>query len=132
MPFLLTSDRVLPATAGSNAFETLRSCVPTWTIIPGARCVSPGRFAVELLFLKEHACLPQGREAEYHRALRLVTDGPYARRHFWVGLVLGVAVSGTLVWLWPAAGPLAGVLALIGLWSEEDVLVRAGQATPIS
>jgi len=28
--------------------------------------------------------------------------------------------------------PLAGLLALVGLWSEEDVLVRAGQALPIS
>jgi hypothetical protein len=30
----------------------------------------------------------------------------------------------------PAA--LAGVLALVGLWTEKDLLVRAGQALPIS
>ena len=28
--------------------------------------------------------------------------------------------------------PLAAALALLGLWVEEDVLVRAGQALPIS
>jgi hypothetical protein len=26
----------------------------------------------------------------------------------------------------------AGVLALVGLWTEEDLLVRAGQVLPIS
>jgi hypothetical protein len=33
----------------------------------------------------------------------------------------------------PAAlAALAGVLALVGLWTEKDLLVRAGQALPIS
>jgi len=27
---------------------------------------------------------------------------------------------------------IAGVLALVGLWSEKSLLVRAGQALPIS
>jgi len=31
----------------------------------------------------------------------------------------------------PAYG-VAGLLALVGLYSEEDILVRAGQALPIS
>ncbi len=82
--------------------------------------------------LKEHAFLPARREAEFKRTVRLITHGPYARRHLWLGLVGGMILPAVLVTLWPAGAALAGVLALVGLWSEEDVLVRAGQALPIS
>ena len=63
-----------------------------------------------------------------------LSDGPYARRHLWVGLFLGVLVPAVLL-VWAQPGPLwttAAVLALVGLWSEEDLFVRAGQAVPIS
>ena len=92
--------------------------------------------AVHLLFtwLKERSFHPKGREAEFRRAVALIHHGPYARRHLWVGLLGGVLVPAVLV---VATGPGAGttvaaVLALVGLASEEDVFVRAGQALPIS
>ena len=49
-------------------------------------------------------------------------------------LELGVLVPVALLLL-GGPGPLAavaGLAALVGLWSEEDILVRAGQALPIS
>jgi hypothetical protein len=48
---------------------------------------------------------------------------------------MGLGIALPLVLLaWPAAitEAAAGALALAGLWVEEDVLVRAGQALPIS
>lgn len=77
---------------------------------------------------------PDGREEEYHRAARLVTHGPYARKHWVLGVLLGGAIPVTLL-ISPAGlgvWTLASVLALVGLWVEEDVFVRAGQALKIS
>jgi len=95
-----------------------------------------GFLAAHLLFtwLKGHAYIPKRREAEFRRALAVMSKGPYARRHLWVGLFGGVLLPAILL-VWGQPGPLwttAAVLALIGLWSEEDVFVRAGQAVPIS
>ncbi len=92
--------------------------------------------ATHLLFtwLKGRAYHPRGREAEFKRALALLSSGPYAKRHLWLGLFLGVLVPAALL-VWGEPGFLwntAAVLALVGLWSEEDVFVRAGQAVPIS
>ena len=88
--------------------------------------------------LFEHRLAPRGREKEYERATALVTRGPFAARHWVVGLGMGVAgplvllvlggVFGGEVFL----GPMAAMLALAGLYVEEDILVRAGQALPIS
>jgi hypothetical protein len=78
---------------------------------------------------------PRGREDEYRRALGLVRRGPWAKRHLWLGIVAGHVLPLLLLLAPPAAPPalaLAGVLALVGLWTEKDVLVRAGQAIPIS
>ena len=66
--------------------------------------------------------------------MRLIHHGPFAQRHLWLGKVVGILIPVLLIAL---GGPgwmfgLAGVLALVGLWSEEDILVRAGQALPIS
>jgi len=95
-----------------------------------------GFLAVHALYtwLKERAFLPKGRQAEYRRAVRLITHGPYARRHLWVGMVGGVLVPALLLVLCPVGWTwaLAALFALVGLWSEEDTLVRAGQALPIS
>ena len=43
------------------------------------------------------------------------------------GILLPLALLMT-----PELAPLAGLLVLVGLWAEEDLLVRAGQALPIS
>jgi hypothetical protein len=76
---------------------------------------------------------PRGREAEYEAALRLVTRGPYARAHWGLGVGVGALVPLALL-LVPgaAAASAASALALVGLYVEQDVLVRAGQALPIS
>lgn len=88
-----------------------------------------------LLFtLCEGMLAPVEREAEYKRASRLLTHGPYAKKHWVVGVALGTVLPLVLLFfpepslLWP----LAGLLALVGLAVEEDLLVRAGQALPIS
>jgi formate-dependent nitrite reductase membrane component NrfD len=86
------------------------------------------------LTLLEPRLAPQGREAEYHRVARLVTSGPFARLHWLYGIALGLALPlvGLLLLDNPAVWGVAGFAALAGLWVEEDVLVRAGQALPIS
>jgi formate-dependent nitrite reductase membrane component NrfD len=91
--------------------------------------------AAELLFaLFEGRLAPPGREAEYQRVARLVSHGPYAATHWLLGVLTGLVLP--IVFLLvpgvPALPVLAGALALLGLWFEKDVFVRAGQALPIS
>ena len=81
--------------------------------------------------LVEGRLSPPGREEEYHRASRLITHGPYKVAHWGVGVVAGILLPLALV-MTPELAPLAGLLVLVGLWAEEDLLVRAGQALPIS
>jgi Fe-S-cluster-containing dehydrogenase component/formate-dependent nitrite reductase membrane component NrfD len=87
-----------------------------------------------LTALKGKFGVPHGREKEYGRAVRLITDGPFAQRHRLLGTLGGVVLPIVLIILvGPGVGTaLAGLAALVGLWSEEDILVRAGQALPIS
>jgi formate-dependent nitrite reductase membrane component NrfD len=84
--------------------------------------------------LTEHWMAPRDREAEFARASRLVTHGPYARRHWILGMGLGIVVPALILGFTGATAlwGVAAILALIGIWSEEDTLVRAGQALPIS
>jgi ferredoxin len=86
----------------------------------------------------EGRAAPAGRGAEYARAHRLLTEGPFARRRR-LGLLGGTLLPLVLLaaaGLAPGAAlPLAlaaSALALLGVWNEEDVFVRAGQALPIS
>jgi hypothetical protein len=91
-----------------------------------------GSLALHLVYtLLEGRLSPPGREAEYHRASRLITHGPYKVTHWGVGIVAGVLLPLALLMNLELA-PLAGLLVLVGLWAEEDLLVRAGQALPIS
>jgi hypothetical protein len=87
-----------------------------------------------LFVLAEGHLAPRPREREYRRALRLVTHGPWARRRWAIGVGCGIALAAlSALALAPAwGGAAAGLLALVGLWVEDDVLVRAGQAAPIS
>lgn len=85
---------------------------------------------------------PHGREREYELAVELIERGPYARRHRWLGLALGAAAPLALLALAYALGAghaaspwlqsAAALAACVGLYAEKDVLVRAGQALPIS
>jgi len=75
---------------------------------------------------------PAGRAAEYARTLALIHRGPYSREHV-SGLLLGGLLPVVLILL--GGGPVlqvAGLLALLGLWIEKSLLVRAGQALSIS
>jgi hypothetical protein len=77
---------------------------------------------------------PEGREREFGRAMSLVTRGPFARRHLLWSIGLGIVVP-SLILVLPLSAAyhvLAALLALTGLWVDEDLLVRAGQALAIS
>jgi len=85
------------------------------------------------LTISAPAFAPAGREEEYARAVRLVDHGPYAPLHWGVGVGVGILLPLlVLTFANPLLVPAAGVLALVGLWVECDVHVRAGQALPIS
>ncbi len=86
------------------------------------------------LTLGEGKLAPVGREKEFARAVRLLKHGPYARKHWLLGLGLGVLLPMGLLFA-ASSGPVAvvaGVLALAGLYVEKDCFVRAGQALKIS
>ncbi len=95
-----------------------------------------GLMAHALFIGMESTLFPAGRRAEFERTARLVKKGPFAVQHKLVGVGVGVVVP--LLCLGVAFGsepswvlPIGAVAALIGLASEEDLLVRAGQALPI-
>ncbi|MDX1388049.1 MAG: 4Fe-4S dicluster domain-containing protein [Acidobacteriota bacterium] len=89
---------------------------------------------VHLLYLVTEAHMnPAGRVEEYRRAVKLITRGPFARRRYLWGVIAGILVpAALLVTDLPGLWLVAAVLALSGLYIEEDTLVRAGQALPIS
>ena len=97
---------------------------------PALRVVLVASLIVHVLFIAyERRLAPRGREDEYGRVMDLVGTGPFAARHWWLGVFVGVALP--MVMLTPDVPALwaaAGVLAMFGLHAEEDVLVRAGQA----
>ncbi len=84
--------------------------------------------------LVEPALSPPRRGEEYARTLRLISHGPFARRHWIFGVGLGtvLAILLSLLFMPQPAWAAAALLALVGLYVEEDILVRAGQALPIS
>jgi Fe-S-cluster-containing dehydrogenase component/formate-dependent nitrite reductase membrane component NrfD len=104
----------------------------TWRARLGLALVVALALHALLTLLKERVGVPRGREAEYARAVRLLTHGPFARRHRGVGWGLGIVLAGACVLLGGGFAAAGAALALVGLWSEEDVFVRAGQALPIS
>ncbi|MED5330128.1 MAG: 4Fe-4S dicluster domain-containing protein [Planctomycetota bacterium] len=82
------------------------------------------------LTLLEPALGPKGRTEEYKRASSLVTHGPYARTHWLGGIFMGIALPAVL--LISDMTVFAAFFSLLGLWIEEDLFIRAGQALPIS
>lgn len=87
-----------------------------------------------LMTLSEGKFSPKGREVEFARAHGLVARGPFAKRHWVQGVLLGCAVPIVLLALPlpPFVGLVMACLVLNGLYTEEDILVRAGQALSIS
>lgn len=92
------------------------------------------KFAGDLFFGElEHRFAPPERREEYLRALALVERGPLRWRRVWFVDVVGF--YGALLLLALGQEPLWGVAAvcvLVALYFEDDNLVRAGQALPIS
>jgi len=90
--------------------------------------------ALHLLFtLTESWMAPRERAGEYARAAALLTAGPYAARHAWIGILGGILLpSLMLLSTQPLAWSSAGATTLLGLWVEEDLMVRAGQTPAIS
>ncbi len=85
-----------------------------------------------LLTLAEGHLAPRGREAEYEKTIALITRGPLSKLHWIVGVAIGIVLPALILLVWPAGAPVAGACVLLGLWVEEDLLVRAGQLLPIS
>lgn len=92
-----------------------------------------GLFVHGAYTLLEARLAPKGREEEYARTVHLLSHGPFAGKHWALGVVIGLALP-LLLWSFPLPllWSLGGALALVGLFVEEDLLVRAGQALPIS
>jgi Fe-S-cluster-containing dehydrogenase component/formate-dependent nitrite reductase membrane component NrfD len=87
-----------------------------------------------VLTMSEGKFSPEGREEEYARVHALIARGPFAGRHWNIGMLVGVMIPALILivpaapWLWS----IAAIPVLIGLFVEEDVMVQAGQALPIS
>jgi len=84
-----------------------------------------------LLVLAE--CYTPHASTDSSAAARVITHGPLSGV-FWGGVIAGGTLVPALL-LIPvsgAAGALAGLLALVGLYLWEDCWVRAGQAVPLS
>ena len=92
---------------------------------------------VHYLFIRsESRMAPARREEEYGRAVRLITHGPFSKRHL-ASVLVGIVIPVALIALSQMFGlyytaTLTGVFTLTGLWIEKDTFVRAGQALPIS
>ncbi len=86
-----------------------------------------------VLLLLERFMAPKGREYEFHQATALLTRGPYAVAHWLLAVVVGHVLP--LVWAVFQPGvidPVAGAMALLGVYVVEDLFIRVGQALPIS
>lgn len=76
--------------------------------------------------------VPPARAREAARAHALLVRGPYAARHWLLAVGAGVLVPALLLAVGPdAALAPAAALVLLGVWQQQDLLVRAGQALPI-
>ena len=82
--------------------------------------------------LAEEPASPKGREREYRRTIGLMRgSGPLARRKKTTHALTAFAAL-LLLAPWPGLWSAAGALALLALYLDEDLLVRAGQKLPIS
>lgn len=101
----------------------------------GVRIALAAFLSLHLAFLlTESKRAPRGRTEEYRRAARLVHAGPYARAFWGIAILCGCVLPLPLLFAAsaPAVWMAAAAIALVGLWTSEVVLVRAGQALPIS
>ncbi|HXV75848.1 MAG TPA: 4Fe-4S dicluster domain-containing protein, partial [Candidatus Polarisedimenticolaceae bacterium] len=82
------------AIAGGAALIPLAAALGSGleTIAPLRRLLVVGLLVHLSLSLAERAFAPRGREEEYRRAVRLVSHGPFARAHWWIGVGAGVVL----------------------------------------
>jgi Fe-S-cluster-containing dehydrogenase component/formate-dependent nitrite reductase membrane component NrfD len=66
------------------------------------------------------------------RAARLVTHGDWRLRFWLVVVLVGTVVPVACVLHSPRAAAVGAVLALVGLWTWEELWVKAGQSIPLS
>ncbi len=123
------------ATAGGAGYATLALVAD----VPEQRAIGwvllAGLLATAVLVAAE---ILSARTAHVRAAVATMTRGPYARRFWGGGVVLGLAVPVVFVSVglatgsgnWPAA--VAGISAVAGMWFYEDSFVRAGQSVPLS
>ena len=104
------------------------------TFVPVLERLLAAHLVLHLLFLLlDERLAPKNREAEYRRASHFMTRGKLASTHWSLGVGLGIALPLALLLFAPTSlAPVAAALALVGLWVEEDLFVRAGQAQTIS
>ena len=95
--------------------------------------LAAGLLAHVAFVLLEHKLAPAGREKEFHRTGRLLSHGPFAKRRMMITLALGALAPlfGLAMTRHPGTLVVIAVMVLIGLWNEEDLFVKAGQALPI-
>ncbi|MEE8467088.1 MAG: 4Fe-4S dicluster domain-containing protein [Planctomycetota bacterium] len=93
-----------------------------------------GALVVQVAFaLIEGWLAPAGRKVEYHRTVRLISHGPFALMHWLVGIGAGAVLPAVVILMaQPHTHAAAALLALVGLWVEEEIFVKAGQSLPIS
>ena len=131
-PLLLPELLLAALAAGSASLLVLRVLVGGGS---GELRLLAGTMAVALV---GHATLLFAELGSKHpsvdvaRTAKLITRGHF-RNRFWTGVIaLGVVVPLLIVWLAPAAILLAALLVLAGLWTYEDIWVKAGQSVPLS
>ena len=135
----LTLHLFVQALLAGAATALVMLAVPGWAADARVATVVRGTALVALvahfaLLLHEPHAAPAGRASEYARTIALVTRGPFAAGRRVLGIGVGVLLAAALL-AWPQAPTwvtgLGGGLALVGLFFEERLLVRAGQALPI-
>ena len=124
---LVAGAAMLLLLSGPAGFDSASTAILRWMLVGGLGVrgvvvLSAGRLA------------PPRRAAEYARAHRLITRGPFSRRHWILGVAVGTVAPLLLLPLpaMPALWSAGAVAALLGLLVEQDINVRAGQALPIS
>jgi formate-dependent nitrite reductase membrane component NrfD len=69
------------------------------------------------------------------RSANLLIKG-MLRKQFWIFVVLAGAVVPIALILWPTPSLIPNIVAaglvLLGLWTYEDLWIKAGQAVPLS
>ena len=135
-PLLLPTLLAQAVTAGGATFAVadLFMDVPEptavrWVLLAGVLAVA-GLVAVELT---------SAGSRHVELAVGAMVRGPYARKFWWGGVLVGLVVPAGLVIVSLASGldssavpAVAGLAAVAGMFAYEDAFVRAGQSVPLS